>query len=387
MDMATAPDPIQHHFTAGAQASSDETMRVLSAQDISDPAFIQNWQRLALNASEPNPFFEPWFLQPSLDQFRASHTIRIKAFYSGGQLRGLMPITRTASYYGYPISHAGIWLHENSFCGAPLVMKGFEHAFWRAALEHFDAHPDRALFLHLPQMPADGPINASLDVVLQHAGRRSFIVDSGERAMLASSASPNEYLAASMSAKKRKELRRQRNRLSEMGELAVERSLGQDGLADWIAQFLTLEAAGWKGNAGSALASAEATRSFFVDTLTQAARAGRLERLSLTLDGNPIAMLANFVTPPGVFSFKTTFDEAYARFSPGLLLQVENLDLLARGDIAWADSCAAQGHSMIERIWREKRCFISRNIAIGGPLRRLTFNALMQYETRGRSAP
>lgn len=384
MDMATAPDPIQHDFTAGADAAGCEYMRVLSAQDISRPAFIKDWHRLTLNASEPSPFFEPWFLTPSLDQFSASQTIRVKAFYEGGELRGLMPITRAASYYGYPISHAAIWLHENSFCGAPLVMKGFENAFWRAVLSHFDRHSDRALFLHLPQMPADGPINAALDDVLAQAGRRNFIVDSGERAMLASDASPSEYLAASMSAKKRKELRRQRSRLSEMGELSVERSLNGDGLAAWIAQFLALEAAGWKGEAGSALASADTTRNFFEETLTQAAEADRLERLSLMLDGKPIAMLANFVTPPGIFSFKTTFDEAYARFSPGLLLQIENLDLLARGDIAWADSCAAQGHSMIERIWREKRRFVSRNIAIGGPLRRLAFHALMKYETRGR---
>lgn len=387
MDMATAPDPTQHHFAAGALAADSGTMRVLSAQDISHPAFITDWHRLAKQASEPNPFFEPWFLQPSLEQFKARGTIRITAFYSEGALHGLMPIIRADWYYGYPISHAGTWLHDNSFCGAPLVTKGFERAFWRAALAHFDAQSRSALFLHLPQMPVEGPINIALDDVLAETGRSGSIVRSSERAMLASHASPEEYLAASMSAKKRKELRRQRNRLSELGELAVERRLNDDGLAHWIAQFLALEEAGWKGDAGSALASAATTRAFFVETLTRAAEAGRLERLSLTLDGHPIAMLANFITPPGLFSFKTTFDEAYARFSPGLLLQIENLDLLTRGDIAWADSCAAQGHSMIERIWREKRRLVSRNVAIGGPLRRLVFGALMAYETRGHRNP
>ena len=59
-------------------------------------------------------------------------------------------------------------------------------------------------------------------------------------------------------------------------------------------------------------------------------------------------MLATFLTPPGAFSFKTTFDEAFARFSPGVLLQRENLELLARPSIEWTDSCADMDHPMID---------------------------------------
>ena len=36
------------------------------------------------------------------------------------------------------------------------------------------------------------------------------------------------------------------------------------------------------------------------------------------------------LTPPGAFSYKTAFDERYARFSPGVLLQRENLAMLER---------------------------------------------------------
>ena len=67
-----------------------------------------------------------------------------------------------------------------------------------------------------------------------------------------------------------------------------------------------------------------------------------------------IAMLATFLTPPGAFSYKTAFDERYARFSPGVLLQRENLAILQRDGIAWTDSCAAADHPMIDHIWRER---------------------------------
>ena len=87
--------------------------------------------------------------------------------------------------------------------------------------------------------------------------------------------------------------------------------------------------------------------------MTGAADAGKLDMRALDLGGRPLAMLVNFLCPPGGFSFKTAFDEDYARFSPGVLLQRENLALLDRSGIDWTDSCAAADHPMIERIWRD----------------------------------
>ena len=77
-------------------------------------------------------------------------------------------------------------------------------------------------------------------------------------------------------------------------------------------------------------------------------------------------MLANFVTPPGACSFKTAFDENFARFSPGVLLQLENLAMLENPQVEWTDSCAAADHPMIDRIWRERRAIGRVSIAIGG---------------------
>src|SRR5262249_15551850 len=151
---------------------------------------------------------------------------------------------------------------------------------------------------------------------------------------------------SALSGKKRKELRRQCARLSELGDVSFERRADARDLDAWIERFLALELAGWKGLAGSALAAEPATAHLFRESLHGAAQRGKLERLTLSLDGEPIAMLATFLTPPGAFSFKTAFDERYARYSPGVLLQRENLAVLDRDDIAWSDSCAAADHPM-----------------------------------------
>ncbi|HWU02973.1 MAG TPA: GNAT family N-acetyltransferase, partial [Novosphingobium sp.] len=118
------------------------------------------------------------------------------------------------------------------------------------------------------------------------------------------------------------------------------------------------------------------------EALAGAATRGRLERLSLRLDGRAIAMLATFLAPPMAFSYKTAFDEDYARFSPGVLLQRENLDLLERPGVAACDSCAAADHPMIDHMWRERRDIGHLSIAIGGAARRGAFALLSRFETR-----
>lgn len=367
-----------------ADAVADSQLRLLDLDEIAEPAFVAAWERLVEQASEPNPFYEPWFLIPSLRQWGAADRVVIKAWFTGGRLAGLMPIVRSTRYYSHVITHATGWSHANSFCGVPLITGGLEDAFWRAMLAHFDGSAKWALFLHLPRLPADGPTYAALARVLDDSARARYFVAEENRAFLHGNVSAHDYLEASMSAKKRKELRRQHNRLAEEGALSFERVEDDAGLTDWTQEFLALESGGWKGVAGSALANAQDTRTLFIEALAGAAAAGRLERLALRLDGRAIAMLANFITPPGAYSFKTAFDEDYARFSPGMLLQLKNLALLERPDVEWADSCAVEGHPMIERLWRGQRRMVSCNIAIGGPLRRNLFRLLKAYETRPR---
>jgi hypothetical protein len=266
------------------------------------------------------------------------------------------------------------------------VAPGLEKAFWRALLAWADAKPGAGLFLHLTQIPLNGPLWNALGLVLAEQGRVAGLVHREERAMLSSTQSPQDYFEASLSGKKRKELRRQHSRLCELGDVRFERSRDAHGLAAWTDQFLALEHSGWKGTAGSALASHHATTQLFKDALAGAAAMGRLERLTLSLDDQPIAMLASFITPPGAFSYKTAFDERFARFSPGVLLQHQNLALLADPEVQWCDSCAAADHPMIDHIWRERRPVGRISIAVGGKLRRALFARLLRAELGRRPA-
>ena len=312
---------------------------------------------------------------------RSIPALRVVLRYeSDGEWLGLLPIRRERRYYRRPIPHLGNWVHPNCFLGTPLVAQGRAHEFWRAVLIWADANPGLALFLHLSHLPLDGPVSAALHEVLAAQRRASALVHREERALLRSDLSADAYWQEALNGKKRKELRRQHARLSELGALVVERRADDADVTAWAEAFLALEAAGWKGRAGSALAAHPDTAALFAGVMTGAAERGRLERLSLTLDGQPIAMLASFLTPPHGFSYKTCFDEAYARYSPGVLLQQENLAMLERADIAACDSCAAADHPMIDHIWRERRAIGRLSVAIGGRLRRGLFGMLARAE-------
>ena len=341
------------------------------------------WDELAQRAAEPNPFYESWYLLPSLEGLDRGGSVSILSLVRHGELCGLMPIARHQRYDGWPLPHLGNWHHPNVFFGTPLVASGAEVDFWQAVLAWADAHPALSMFLHLYEIALAGPVYEALESVLAADGRAWGIVERNERALLSSDLGAEAYLASSLPGRNRKDLNRRFRRLAELGDIDFRWETGCDGLPRWIDEFLALETAGWKGEAGSALACDATTRTLFRESLTGAARRDRLVRLSLRLNGRPIAMLSTFLTPPGAFGFKTAFDEAHARFSPGLLLEREFLTALHRFDIDWCDSCAAPDHPVMNRIWQERRPLGRVSIAIGGPLRRATFSRILRRETAG----
>lgn len=343
------------HYETSDRVSlvSSATAELLPIGSIQE-ALIPSWQKLARNVVEPNIFYENWMLEPALKHFSTHPALHLFLFWAGAPLKsdllGLLPVGPSRQIGRLPVPFVQNWKHHNSFLGTPLVRSGFENQFWTALFQAIDAK-DWPGFLHIRGLTVGGSLDQVLRSVCARQKRRCDLVHSEARALLRSDLDADSYYAETVRGKKRKELRRQANRLGEMGDLQFARHNDDHDLNSWIDEFLTLERRGWKGQNGSALDCADDTRRFFREALFGAASSGQLERHDLRLDGKPLAMLVNFLSGTGSFSFKTTFDEGYARFSPGVLLQLENLKILERRDIDWMDSCAAEDHSMIDSLW------------------------------------
>lgn len=380
IDELTADWRAQGAYRAAPALADGFAAPVWTAIDMD--VFVPHWRDLARSSVAPNPFQEDGFVLPGLRQFDPDGQIALAHLVVHGRLVGLLPICTARTYHRRPLPHLAGWQHANSFCGEPLIAPGYEEAFWSALLAWGDQADGYALFLHMGDLPAEGAVLEALRRVAARDGRTVRTVHREERAVLVHGPSPQAHLAAAASKKRRKEFARRRRRLEDQGDVRVERSDNGQGIEAWIADFLALERAGWKGNEGSALACDPRTEFLFRESLASAAQSSRLQRLSLTLDGRPIAMLATFIAPPAAFSFKTAYDETLAQFSPGVLLQIENLALLEREDIAYCDSCAAPDHPMIDHLWRDRRTMVKVSVPIGGPIRRRLGSLITGFEAR-----
>ena len=276
-------------------ASGDVRVIVRGAVDAVD-SLEPEWIALAETAAEPNAYAEHWFVAASLRALHGGAEVRLLEVRRGEALIGLLPVTVRQGYAHLPVRIVQNWVHDQMFLGMPLVASGDEHAFWTAALEALDGADWAPGLFHICGLTEHGPVHRGLI-----AARAGLTVHRRVRALLESELTPEAYYARAVRSKKRKEIRRLQNRLAELGPVQA-RSLDDAGELDtWCSTYLALEKAGWKGEAGSSLAAVAETEAFFREVVTAAWAAGRLQFLRLDVGETCIAMLVNFLTPPGSF--------------------------------------------------------------------------------------
>jgi len=364
-----------------ATAAGAVVARASFAADIA--ALLPLWTDLAANAVEPNPFYGPALLPPALDAFGGEWPRLAIVQDRHGRLLALSPLARLHGYSRLPVSYLATWMHPHCFFAAPLIRRGYEKAALAAL---FDLAEKDGAFFRLRHLDASGPIFAAARAVAAENGRLTGESGRYERALLGAGYETEAYLQSALRGKKRKELRRLRTRLEEEGAVAFETLRDRTALPGWTADFLALESAGWKGREGTALASDPAASQFFADALLRACDGGALRFHRLTHDGRPIAMIVNFIDGGAGFSFKIAYDEAYARYSPGVMLEIELMKALeAERGLSFIDSCASKDHPMINSLWRERRTIVALNVSRRDAPSKLLFSILTNLEKTGEA--
>jgi CelD/BcsL family acetyltransferase involved in cellulose biosynthesis len=183
--------------------------------------------------------------------------------------------------------------------------------------------------LLLRDVPRDGPTSTLLEALARADGHATGRWESMRSPRVALGGGPAEERT---SAKFRANLRRRARRLHELGAVAVRRVDGGPGVDEAVDEFLRLEASGWKGERGTAIALDPALVGFYRRVARDAAARGTLALRALTLDGRAVAFHFGLVQG-GVYHLpKTAYDEALGNVSPGHLLQREVLaECEARG--------------------------------------------------------
>jgi CelD/BcsL family acetyltransferase involved in cellulose biosynthesis len=338
---------------------ADTDLRFVVVQDpVELGVHLPAWEDLGAHAVEPNPFYEPFMLLPALDAFRGASALQFVFIYAarnGRQaLLGFLPMERATRYKGLPLAHLRLWTHRHCYLCTPLIRRGQAQRCLNGYLDWLAAG-DSGVVVEWRNVNGDGAFLTTLTDALADA-HRAYVPYEFRRALLKRWRDSDSLLKETHSKKTRHELRRLERRLAERGELEYRELHNRDDAAQWIGAFLDLEGRGWKGKHGSALACRAPDRRFFVQWASEAARRGRLMMLALAVGGRTVAMKCNVLAGAGSYAFKITYDEDYARYSPGVLLEMENIRRFhARGDLQWMDSCADPANWMMNHIWPDRR--------------------------------
>jgi len=319
-------------------------------------SIVDEWRELAARALEANVFYEPDFALAAAAVFgRDAGAVLVWSGDDPRRLLGLFPARIETRRYGLKLPLLVGWTHPYAPLGTPLVERDAAEPVIAAWLAHVAADPLLPGLLLLPLVPEHGPFAAALGAILRRAQMPSAAFNRHSRALLAPPADRSDYVERALGPRKFRELRRTARRLGELGALMFTAATEPGAVDAAVEHFLSLEAAGWKGKAGTAAACNDAIRRFVEAALASLAAANQVTVDRILLDGRPIAATITLRSANAAWLWKIAYDETLARYSPGvMLIAAVTEDLAENSAIAQTDSCAAAVNPVIDRIWSER---------------------------------
>jgi hypothetical protein len=319
---------------------------------------VEQWRALAERAVEPNGYYLPaWELAVNASARGRTGVSALGAWRDASpsqdelsRLTGLLPVVSMWRACKIPLPALVSASPYGTLC-TPLLDRTFAAEAAGCLMKGASASGAHALILR--DVSLNGAAMKAFTEVLRRQDLRPIVLQSHLRACLDARRDADDVLRDALSAKKLKELRRQRNRLAEHGlvRFAVARSV--EDVARAVEIFLALEASGWKGKHGTALKQDEGDADFIRSATRGLAETGQCEIVTLHAGETPVAAAVVLRHQDRAFYFKLGIDEDFAKFSPGVQLTLDlTRHLCADAVLATADSTASPHHPMINPIWR-----------------------------------
>ncbi|MDP4025286.1 GNAT family N-acetyltransferase [Methylobacterium sp. NEAU 140] len=372
---------------AAGRAARAEARHAVRTEIVDPSAFLAceaAFRALADAAPETNAFLEPAVLDAAQ---RADPSVPIVVLLAWdaapeGRLVGAWAFARRGGALGR--------LHAPAVplgtLAVPVIRAGWAEAVLAEWFARVAADPRLPKVLELDTVDDAGPVGAALDrmVAARRISRR--VVARRRRPMLASDLAPDAYLKQAISGSRRSKLRQLRAKLGRQGDL---RHVVHEGeaVAAATAQFLDLEAQGWKGRRGTAMLADPRVDAFVRAALVALAGRGLAAVSALTLDGRPVSMCLLLRSGGTAFTWKIAYDEAFGSCSPGYQLALDDTAaLLTDPAVARTDSCASDETGIMAGLWRERAD--TSDVFLGArPGRSVRFEAAMAALMAARLVP
>lgn len=313
-------EPLREPASAPTPMISDSAMplRVTRLNPADYAGMGAAFADLARRAATPNPLMSPAAVA-ALGSLVPDPEIVVLAAtggHAGERLDGVwvLRLRRTVWSLGFQVLETpAMPVYDN--ISEPVLDARHKEAVLAAFADFLQGCPDLPKVIRTTNWPRD------LDAALP-AHVRVTAEESWQRAVLAPpvASDAEAYLKAAMG----RNYRIRSKRLAELeatGMLSLVSLRGADAL-DGLEDYIALEARGWKGQAGTALANEPDGLGYFRAIVAQFVASDRIAVDQIRLDGKPIAIGLTVEADGHNMLWKTTFDEDFSRFGPGMLLNM-----------------------------------------------------------------
>ncbi len=331
------------------------------------PAFAE----LAARALEPNPHMSPAAVMAARVVVPEDRIVILAAWLSEAlgseRLAGIWALRRQRDWrtgFAAALTSPILPLYEVS--SLPVLDADHGQDAMQAMLRHLLAAGDLPRTLALPVLPLEGPTFLALEEACRVTGSRLRICERWQRPVMRPQPGDDaeRYLRRTLGQSYKKRMQQFRA-IARHGDVGLQRLRGEEARAAFP-DFLALEAAGWKGQAGTAIARLPQASAYFDNLVTLFAAAGALQIDALLLDGRPLAM-GLLIESAGTRHFlKIAYDENEARHSPGRALTIAMLQAdFAATPPVFFDSGAGDGVDAGTYVWGERRAMGNAVIGLG----------------------
>ena len=308
------------------------------------------WDGLFAAAAAPNPHFARHVMAAHEAAGLLPPGLRFVTVQRGGRLVALLPCVcaRDLSRVMRP------FLSPFVTATAPLIADGPERAAHAhdlvAALE--TATGGRAW--RWPLLPTGEGAVPEMLAAMRARGWAVGTAAAFDRPVMDRRVDHDAFLAGHPNRSRFKDLRRRARRLAAAGAVAFESATEGAELARLVAAFLDLECAGWKGQAGTAMACRPETLALAHALFADGAGPVSVRADALTLDGRPVSVSLALVGGGAATLLKTAYDENLRSHAPGLLLEAEIVRACHETGFAERLDSATLDGSALESLYRDR---------------------------------
>jgi CelD/BcsL family acetyltransferase involved in cellulose biosynthesis len=300
------------------------------------------WNEVAEAAGLDHPFLEHAWVRTWWECFGAGSTLRILVAKAGDQTVAIAPLILTPiRMWGIKVRRLGFFYNAHVPRADFLIARRPEDACL-AIWNHLARTRDWDL-LQLCQLPEGSTTLAAMSGLARQDHCPIVTWQSGAAPYLPLSSSWDEYFN-SLANKHRANLRNRFKRLSGIGPVAVETISSDEQLPDALEAGLQLEAAAWKGAAGTAISSDPDVARFYSTLAVRSAERGWLQLHFLRAGSQRVAFDYSLSYKNRVHLLKIGYDPAYAAYSPSnLLLFMLLQNMFQRDDVKEYDFLGESG--------------------------------------------